>query len=61
MPGYVGASLAELLELLRKARALEFNGRFDDGEEIVMRDFIRGETYDLEVVGEETSSFLETD
>lgn len=60
MPGYVGASLAELLELLRKARAFELNGRFDDGEEIIMCDFIWGETYDLKVAGEETSSFLET-
>lgn len=58
MAGYVRASLAELLQLLCKTRTLEVDGRSDDGEEVVMGHLIRGKTYDLEVGGKETSSFL---
>ena len=60
MPGYVGTSLAKLVQLFRKTGAFELNGRSDDGEEVVMGHFVRGETYDLEVIGKETSSFLDT-
>lgn len=60
VPGYVGASLAELLQLLRKTRTLELDRRLDDREEVVMGHLVRGKAYDLEVVGEETSSFLKS-
>lgn len=60
MPGYVGASLAELLQLLCKTRTLELDGRFDDREKTVMAHFIRGKTHDFEIAGEETSSFLKS-
>ena len=59
MPGYVRASLAELLQLLCKTRTLELDGRLDDGDEVVMGHLIRSKAYDLEVGGEETSSFLQ--
>lgn len=59
MARYVGASLAELLQLLGKAWTFELDGGFDDGKEVVMCHLIRGETYDAEVGGEETSSFLQ--
>ena len=61
MAGYVGTSLAELLQLFGEPRAFELDGRFDDGEEVVMCHFVRGETYNLEVVGEETFPFLAID
>ena len=51
--------MAELLQLRREARAFELDGRFDDGEEFVTVYFVWGETYDLEIGGEETSFFLE--
>ena len=60
MPGYVGAPLAELLQLLCKTRTLELNGRFDDREKIVMAHFIRGKTYNFAIGGEETSSLLQS-
>ena len=36
MSGYIGASLAELVQLFGEARAFELDGRFDDGEKVVM-------------------------
>lgn len=58
MAGYVGTSLAELLQLLGKAWTLELDGGSDNGKEVVMCHLVRGKTYDAEVGGEETSSFL---
>ena len=58
MSGHVGASLAELLELFCKPRTFELDGRFDNGEEVVMGHLIRGKAYYFEIGGEKTSSFL---
>ena len=58
MSGHVGASLAELLELFGKPRTFELNGRFDDGDEVVMGHHVRGKAYDFEIGREKTSSFL---
>ena len=60
MAGYVGASLAKLLQLLGKTRTLELDWRFDDGEEAIVRHLIRSKAYNLEVIWEETSPFLKS-
>ena len=60
MPGHIRAPLAEFLQLLRETRTLELDGRSNDGEEAVVGHLIRGKAYNLEIGGEETSSFLET-
>ena len=58
MSGHVGASLAKLLELFCKPRTFELNGRFDDGDEVVMGHLVRGKAYYSEIGGQKTSSFL---
>ena len=60
MPGHIGTSFAELVQLFGEARAFELDGRFDDGEEVVVGHLFGSKTYNFKVVGEETSSFLES-
>jgi len=58
VPRNVTASVAELLELLCKPGALQFDGLSDNVDEIFVTHLIRGETYDLDIVWKCTSFLL---